>query len=132
MSIDGLNKTTNAMAAGLTFHRRRHAVLAGNVANADTPGYRPLDLVRGNVSPLELPLEQTSALHMDEAGPTDPGNGETFYDDEGAEPGLDGNTVSVDRELAKVDANRVRYTATSRLISKRLAALRYAATDGMG
>ncbi len=130
--INGLNKTTDAMANGLTFHRRRHAVLAGNVANADTPGYRPLDLVRGHASPLDLQMERTSELHQPEAGSTDPGNGETFYDDEGAEPGLDGNTVSVDRELAKVDANRVRYTATSRMISKRLAALRYAATDGMG
>ena len=130
--INGLNKSTDAMANGLTFHRRRHAVLAGNVANADTPGYRPLDLVRGHASPLELEMERTDAMHHPEAGTTDPGTGETFYDDEGAEPGMDGNTVSVDRELAKVDANRVRYSATSRLISKRLAALRYAATDGMG
>ena len=28
----------------MTFHRERHAVLAGNVANVDTPGYRPFDL----------------------------------------------------------------------------------------
>lgn len=129
--INGLNKSTDAMANGLTFHRRRHAVLAGNVANADTPGYRPIDLVRGHATPLDMALERTSEMHLDEAGSTDPGTGETFFDDEGAEPGLDGNTVSVDRELAKVDANRVRYTATSRLISKRMAALRYAATDGM-
>ncbi len=130
--INALNKSTDAMAGGLTFHRRRHAVLAGNVANADTPGYRPLELDRGAVLNLDLSLERTSELHQDSLGTTDPGNGETFYDDEGAEAGLDGNTVSVDRELAKVDANRVRYTATSRIISKRMAALRYAATDGLG
>lgn len=130
--INGLNKSTDAMAGGLTFHRRRHAVLAGNVANADTPGYRPLELERNTVSSLDLSLDRTSELHQDELGTTDAGDAETFYDDEGAEPGLDGNTVSVDRELAKVDANRVRYTATSRIISKRMAALRYAATDGVG
>ena len=131
--INGLNKSTDAMAGGLTFHRRRHAVLAGNVANTDTPGYRPLELERGAVvSNLDLELARTSDLHQDSLGTTDPGTGETFYDDEGAEAGLDGNTVSVDRELAKVDANRVRYTATSRIISKRMAALRYAATDGVG
>lgn len=130
--INGLNKSTDAMANGLTFHRRRHAVLAGNVANADTPGYRPLELERGPVANLDLSLERTSGLHQDALGTTDAGDAEPFYDDEGAEPGLDGNTVSVDRELAKVDANRVRYTATSRIISKRMAALRYAATDGVG
>lgn len=130
--INGLNKSTDAMAGGLTFHRRRHAVLAGNVANADTPGYRPLELERGAAANLDLSLERSSELHQDELGTVDAGDAQTFYDDEGAEAGLDGNTVSVDRELAKVDANRVRYTATSRMISKRMAALRYAATDGIG
>ena len=100
--------------------------------NAAEPSFNALDLVRGHASPLDLQMERTSELHQPEAGTTDPGTGETFFDDEGAEPGLDGNTVSVDRELAKVDANRVRYSATSRMISKRMAALRYAATDGMG
>ncbi|MBV1860182.1 MAG: flagellar basal body protein [Nannocystaceae bacterium] len=120
------------MAGGLTFHRRRHAVLAGNVANADTPGYRPLELERGAVPSLDIALARTSELHQDSLGNAGPGGTDTFYDDEGAEAGLDGNTVSVDRELAKVDANRVRYVATSRMISKRMAALRYAATDGVG
>lgn len=130
--INGLNKSTDAMAGGLTFHRRRHAILAGNVANADTPGYRPLELERGTLTNLDLSLERSSELHKDSLGTLDEGSTETYFDDEGAEAGLDGNTVSVDRELAKVDANRVRYTATSRIISKRMAALRYAATDGIG
>ena len=36
----------DSLQAALTYHRDRHAVLAGNVANLDTPGYRPLDLTR--------------------------------------------------------------------------------------
>ena len=130
--INGLNKSTDAMASGLTFHRRRHAILAGNVANADTPGYRPLDIERGSTADMELALERTNEAHQSGLFQADGGSEASFYDDEGVDAGLDGNTVSVDRELAKVDANRVRYTATSRIISKRMAALRYAATDGIG
>ena len=38
--------TLDTLQAALTFHRERHTVLAGNIANLDTPGYKPLDLQR--------------------------------------------------------------------------------------
>ena len=38
----------------------------------------------------------------------------------------------LEKELAKIDANRVRYSASTELVSRRLALLRYAASDGNG
>ena len=35
--------TVDALQAALTYHRERHTVLAGNVTNLATPGYRPID-----------------------------------------------------------------------------------------
>ena len=109
-AIDGSLET---LQAALTYHRERHTVLAGNVANLDTPGYRPLDLSR----------------------PTSPGGSDsaqviTSFDDGGAFQGPDGNAVSLERELAKIDANRTRYNTTAELVSRRIAMLRYAAGDG--
>ena len=52
------------------------------------------------------------------------------FDDGGAMQSADGNAVSLERELAKIDANRTRYAATSELVTRRLAMLRYAAGDG--
>lgn len=108
-AIDG---SLGTLQAALTFHRERHTVLAGNVANLDTPGYRPLDLSR----------------------PSPGGDGEnqviTSFDDGGAFQGPDGNAVSLERELAKIDANRTRYNTTAELVSRRIAMLRYAAGDG--
>ncbi len=127
--MNPLYRTTETMANALTFHRQRHSVLAGNVANVDTPGFRPLDLERTSLGPPQSQPAQTDAEHLESAGSMATTH---FYDDEDATPSLDGNTVSMERELAKIDANRVRYTATSRLISKRMAALRYASTDGVG
>ena len=108
-AIDG---SLDTLQASLTFHRERHTVLAGNVANLDTPGYRPLDLSRPS------PGSDGQAQVI------------TSFDDGGAFQGPDGNAVSLERELAKIDANRTRYNTTAELVSRRIAMLRYAAGDG--
>ena len=116
------------LQAAMTFHRERHAVLAGNVANVDTPGYRPFDLtptVEGDTS--STPLLVTDPGHIGSAETT------TYtknFDDGGGLQGPDGNAVSLERELAKIDANRARYATAAELVSRRLALLRYAAGDG--
>ncbi len=112
------------MSNALDFHRQRHSVLAGNVANVDTPDFRPIDIERTVVAHApgaegDMNLSGTDSVDF-------------FFDDDNAAPNMDGNTVNLERELAKIDANRVRYNTTSRLVSKRLATLRYAATDGVG
>ena len=104
----------DTMQAGLTFHRERQEVLASNIANLDTPGYRPQDLDRTIDA-------KTNA--------TDPDSIRTF-DDGGQLQGPDGNAVSLERELAKMDANRASYATTAELVSRRFALLKYAAGDG--
>lgn len=119
--------SVDQMQSALTFHRERQSVLAGNVANVDTPGYRPLDLERVDPgTPGSLPLAMTSEGHLDASGV--PGSTVSFADGDTA--GADGNSVSLERELAKIDANRIRYTTTAELASRRLALLRYTAGDG--
>jgi flagellar basal-body rod protein FlgB len=115
------------MQSALTFHRERQSVLAGNVANVDTPGYRPLDLERLDPgAPGTLALATTNERHLDSGGLPD--TTVSFADGEAS--GADGNGVNLERELAKIDANRLRYTTTAELASRRLALLRYTAGDG--
>jgi flagellar basal-body rod protein FlgB len=118
-SIDSLQAT-------LTYHRERHTVLAGNVANLDTPGFKPKDLVR---APSGAPgeLATTSSGHI--AASTGGDLIASTVDTSGTQ-GPDGNAVSLERELAKIDANRTRYATSAELVSRRLALLRYAAGDG--
>jgi len=116
------------LQASMSFHRERHTVLAGNVANLDTPGFRPMDLHRAPANSPNLALATTQAGHLGGGGA---GAGYvTSFDDGGALVSPDGNAVSLERELAKIDANRTRYATTSELTSRRLAMLRYAAGDG--
>jgi len=124
MGID-LN-SIGQLESALTFHRERHSVLAGNLANLDTPGYRPYDLNRTEAA-TPAPLAVTQPDHLASGSAT---SYVTTFDDGGAMQGSDGNAVSLERELAKIDANRVRYAATSELVSRRLGMLKYAAGDG--
>lgn len=115
----------DAMQSALGYHRERHSVLAGNIANLDTPGYRPVDLAR--TSAADAALAVTSTGHISNASV---GEYTTTFDDGGSLQGADGNAVSLERELAKIDANRTRYSTVSELVSRRLVMLRYAAGDG--
>ena len=120
------------MRDALTYHRERHTVLAGNVANLDTPGFSPADLMRTGTGSEAAPgtMAVTHAGHIaatDEA--STPAGTEVVHDD--GPMRADGNSISLERELAKVEANRLRYQATSELVSKKLALLRYAAGDGV-
>jgi flagellar basal-body rod protein FlgB len=124
---DGVDQLTGAM----TYHRDRHSVLAGNVANLDTPGYRPADLERQLGTAPAGGLAVTNSAHI--SSPNAGGaaaEGRLVIDAGGALAGPDGNAVQLERELAKIDANRVRYATSAELVSRRLAMLRYAAGDG--
>jgi len=118
--------SVDRLEAAMTFHRERHSVLAGNVANVDTPGYRPLDLERTEPPEGAAALATTDPRHMQPGGLE--GTTLEFADADAA--GADGNSVSVERELAKIDANRVRYQASAELTTRRLAIIRYCAGDG--
>jgi flagellar basal-body rod protein FlgB len=122
-----LFQTMDTLERAMSFHRERHIVLAGNVANVDTPGYRPYDLSRSKEIGPTLELLTTNASHFTQAS----NSGVTLsFDDSGASQGADGNAVNLDRELAKIDANRTRYTTGTELLSRRAALLRYSASDG--
>jgi flagellar basal-body rod protein FlgB len=125
--------SVDQMSNAMSFHRERHSVLASNVANIDTPNYKPIDLEiipeGESGSPLGVVLEQTAAGHMASAGGTM--TGQVVADGSGP-AGADGNAVSLEHEMAKIDSNRVRYATNSELVSRRLALLRYTASDGIG
>ena len=118
--------TIDHLQSALTYHRERHTVLAGNIANLDTPGYRSVDLSRGTEHDPST-LAVTEPGHISSQAQA---NYVTSFDDGGKLQGSDGNAVSLERELAKIDANRARYATGAELVSRKLALLRYAAGDG--
>ena len=102
-------------ALGLRAYRQQ--ILAGNIANADTPNYKARDFdfsvalkdaVAGRASG-DLPLATTSAGHISSAsaasGPT-----RLMYRTP-AQDSVDGNTVDMDIERGQFSENAVQYEA---------------------
>lgn len=124
--MSSLFQSISSLQQAMTFHRERHTVLSGNVANVDTPGYLPVDLAQTSYPDAMIASIGTHEGHI--ATRNLEGVGSPFIEE--APIGPDGNAVQLERELAKIDANRVRYTTASELVSRRMALLRYAAGDG--
>lgn len=116
----------------LDYHMERHNVLASNVANVDTPGYRPKDLAR--VSDVSFQEVLGVAMSRTDSGHLVGGSGGVAvgrpFTDPTAGGGADGNYVSLDREAGKIAANQLRYDVVSSLISSELKGLLWAANNG--
>jgi flagellar basal-body rod protein FlgB len=121
--------------ATLDYHMYRHNMLASNLAHVDTPGYVPKDVSRDSMS-FDNKLQLASAAPTSSSNPakTIPlGPDYTVFDDPSpSATGLDKNSVSLDREAAKVASNQIRYDVVSVLAKSELADLEFAANDGRG
>jgi flagellar basal-body rod protein FlgB len=117
----------------LDYHSSRHNVLASNIANANTPGFRPKELLRVEAEEFasKLPLVRTEQEHFTTTG-LDAVHELTVVPDDSNIGGLDGNNVSLEREMSKLEANDLRYQGAAKLVSRHLGMLRYAANDGSG
>jgi flagellar basal-body rod protein FlgB len=110
--------TMRGLASALTLHQRRHEVLASNLANVETPGFRAR----------ELDFQQALRTAFEATRPAEagPGLGPHVVEDAEAPARADGNTVDVDLQMAKLSANGGRYVALAKLLQTRILQLRLA------
>jgi flagellar basal-body rod protein FlgB len=112
----------------MQWHQERQRVLAENVANADTPGYRARDLAPPDfgrmVNTVALTLERTNAGHIAGIG----SSGSRFADE--SEPHYEvrprGNSVSHEDEMLKLAGNQMDYDAAASLYTHTLALIKTA------
>lgn len=136
--------TMTSLERSLDVRLQRHGVLAGNLANVDTPGFKAKDIdFDAALAAIKAPIgadgsiTTTAAGHMDSTGRTI-GRGHAggtevpVLEVSSARPGIDGNGVDLDRQMAALAENGLQYNAGARAISKKLAILRYVANDGQG
>lgn len=122
----------------MRWHQDRQKLLAENVANADTPGFRardlrPLDfgsMARGAAAATAAasigagPM-RTDARHIQPAG----GGSQTRFDvrrDTGIVTTPDGNRVNLEDEVLKVAQNQMDYQAAAGLYQRSLGLIRTA------
>lgn len=131
MSITDLS-VFQAIKSKMRWHQSRHAVLAENVANADTPGYRAHDLKKmtfGDEMAAQLATRPVSATvtnsrHMAAAMS---GNGQFRTEDAHQfEVRPSGNSVVLEEQMMKATANQLDFQAASSLYSRGLGMLKTA------
>jgi flagellar basal-body rod protein FlgB len=134
---NGVSKIDNAFAfqeKALGLRAYRQQVLAGNIANADTPNYKAQDFdfsaalkeaVAGRANG-GLQLANTDAQHM--SASIDHGLARLMYRTP-SQSSVDGNTVDMDMERGQFSENAVRYEAGLTFISNQIK-LMMAATQG--
>lgn len=130
LSADRRMQLLESSLSGLT---QRQRLVANNLANVDTPGYRSFDipfeqvLERSITSGKDLPLLVTSAGHMSALS----GAPAAFVAEQRPSAfRTDGNGVDVDAEMEKLSETAIQFNAVSQLLSARIAILKSAATEG--
>ncbi|HYJ17221.1 MAG TPA: flagellar basal body rod protein FlgB [Candidatus Limnocylindria bacterium] len=117
----------------------RHEVLSANIANVDTPGYRPRDLdfnaamraAAESSAPVTGEIPQRSNASASSGLDLQSAIYEPEYpDSRHGEDRLDGNAVSLDRQMALLTENSLAYETSLTLLSRAMAALRYAIGEG--
>jgi flagellar basal-body rod protein FlgB len=131
MSISDL-PVLSALRTKMQWHQERQRILSENVANSDTPNFKPRDLVEPKFDKTgapagtmgTLPMMRTSTSHIVASS----GGDENFDQNKraGFETRPAGNAVSLEDEMLKVSANQMDYAAVAQLYSKSLQLIKIA------
>lgn len=110
---------TDALTSRMNFLAARQATVAGNIANASTPGYLSRDLVApSNGDNGAFGMAVTNAQHM-QAAKSSPGGGDIVTDDTYMQH--NGNSVRLDSEMLKLSDVQLNYRLMTELYSKQVA-----------
>jgi len=142
-----IDPATRALTTSLDGYARRELAIASNLANIDTPGYKPVSVdfeselavatreaLAGGGAAMNLPtagqsassgVARTSEAHL--AGLT-AGAATTSMGDSQLPASLqqrvDGNAVDVDAQMTSLAETQLKYAATSRMLTGKLQMLK--------
>jgi flagellar basal-body rod protein FlgB len=130
--------TLDLLSRAMDARMLRHGVLAGNLANAETPGYQPRDVdfnaalaqaTPGAAMPAPAMPAHEGFIPVGTPAPAAPA-GPAIVESGATSASMDGNKVDADRTLVALAQNALQYGAAAKAATKKLALLRYVASDG--
>jgi flagellar basal-body rod protein FlgB len=110
-------------ASALSLREKRNDMLASNIANAGTPGYkaRDIDFDRELARQVgDSPLRNNGDRHMDDVAGTSDADVQYRVP---LNPSLDGNTVELSVEQMEFSENSLRYMTTLSFLNRRISGL---------
>ena len=121
------NKTIEMLTGVLNFRSIRHKAITSNIANIDTPGYRPKDIdFQTRVQALidgekGMAMARTNGKHL--PGPALSADAADFEIIES------GENVDLDKEMAKLAENNLMYNLTVELLARKFKSLNSVLTE---
>jgi flagellar basal-body rod protein FlgB len=130
-----LNDSTLMAALGREMTRavQRQAVAAGNLANAETPGYRAQEMqfaeaLAGQLEGAGGVLQPLATHTRHLAGAADGGG--VMRDAEGLAARRDGNTVQMEREMLALSRSGTDFASAQTVLAAKFRLVRYAINEG--
>ncbi len=127
-----MGKSIELLSHALDFRAKRHSVIAANLANMDTPGYRPKELkfdqvLKEAARKEPIALKRTHPAHLPTSGAR---SGRGFPLVEQSRGFMGDKGVDLDIEMAKMAKNNLLYEATVQMLSKKFEKLRLVIEEG--
>lgn len=113
--LTGVKANPHFFKDALNLRAHRQQILASNIANADTPNYKAVDVdfakvlqgAQASRGPLAVSTTSSSHLHGISGGPLD---ARLLYRTP-SQPSIDGNTVDSNVEMSQFTENAIHYQA---------------------
>ncbi len=129
------DRTISVLENALDFHAERHKHLASNIANAETPGYRPTDIsfedalknagaAKGLATTANAAHRGHIPIHAADPGGISPSYRAT------EQAGYDRNSVGVEAEMVRLSENTIKYTAVAKMLKGKFNLLMTAIKEG--
>jgi flagellar basal-body rod protein FlgB len=111
---------------------QRQSLLSSNLANVDTPGFKTIDLsfeqeLRDATTAENSRLEVTSNLHLPAGTET---HSASVQQVQGLTMRNDLNNVNIDREMAQLSSNALKFSMVAQLIAGKFKTLKAAIQEG--
>jgi flagellar basal-body rod protein FlgB len=109
--------TIDVVEKALDLRARYHKVLAGNIANVETPNYKEKDIdfqkeMGRNVGGSLTSVEIKESSEGDVIG------------------SIDGNTVNMENQIVKLTENSMFFTSLVQVVGKKFSMMKYAISEG--
>jgi flagellar basal-body rod protein FlgB len=123
-------KTFNVLEKSLNILNKRQTLISSNIANLDTPGYKPREInfreaLDKAIHNKTVGMFQTHPRHFDSIKGY---SGDVYIDPDQTSNGV--HYVDIDKEMTKLAENNLMYKTGVEVLLRKLAALKHAIIEG--
>jgi flagellar basal-body rod protein FlgB len=126
--MNAIGQKLDVLGAGLKLRAQRQQLLAANIANADTPGYKAVDFdfasALNRAAGSRIGLATTRPGHL--SGRANEYANVALKYRIPTQDSIDGNTVEIDRETALFTENALAYQASAQFLGDTIRSMRMA------